>query len=254
MNVLVTGATGVIGHQAVPACSRPGTTWRGWLARPAADPRHPQPGRCRHRHRRRGLRAGSGLGTSLSKRGGRDGRRLAPSIGNLHEPSGRRPRRDQEAGLSGHRSRISSVRLTIGYAVMVAALAATLLGSFTLGSRLEPVPNAAGVHRLDPRAPCLRGQIHVPRASGGRSRCRSRAGSPTSPESAARAGAWSFMAADSPARLAAQTGPPLPSWPPWPARPATARSAGRSAATDSTPPSSATILNRRSLWSGRANR
>jgi hypothetical protein len=57
--------------------------------------------------------------------------------------------------------RISSVRLAIGYAVMVAALAATLLGSFTLGSRLEPVPNAAGVYRLDPRAQCLGGQIEV---------------------------------------------------------------------------------------------
>jgi Kef-type K+ transport system membrane component KefB len=59
----------------------------------------------------------------------------------------------------------SSVRLAIGYAVMVAALAATLLGSFTLGSRLEPVPNATGVYRLDPRAQCLGGQIEV-RQSG----------------------------------------------------------------------------------------
>jgi Kef-type K+ transport system membrane component KefB len=44
---------------------------------------------------------------------------------------------------------------------MVAALAATLLGSFTLGSRLEPVPNAAGVYRLDPPARCLGGRIEV---------------------------------------------------------------------------------------------
>lgn len=50
---------------------------------------------------------------------------------------------------SDSRPRSSSVRLVIGYAVMVAALAATLLGSFTLGSRLEPVPNAAGVYQLD---------------------------------------------------------------------------------------------------------
>jgi len=57
--------------------------------------------------------------------------------------------------------RISGVRLVIGYAVMVAALAATLLGSFTLGSRLEPVPNAAGVYRLDPPAQCLGGRIEV---------------------------------------------------------------------------------------------
>jgi Kef-type K+ transport system membrane component KefB len=59
------------------------------------------------------------------------------------------------------RPRISGVRLVIGYAVMVAALVATLLGSFTLGSRLEPVPNAAGVYRLDPPAQCLGGQIEV---------------------------------------------------------------------------------------------
>jgi Kef-type K+ transport system membrane component KefB len=63
------------------------------------------------------------------------------------------------AGGSGPRS--SGLRLVLGYAVMVAALAATLLGSFTLGSRLEPVPNAAGVYRLDPPARCLGGRIEV---------------------------------------------------------------------------------------------
>jgi Kef-type K+ transport system membrane component KefB len=63
------------------------------------------------------------------------------------------------------RPRISSLRLAIGYTVMVAALAATLLGSLTLGSRLESAPNAAGVYRLDPPAWCLGGQIEV-RQSG----------------------------------------------------------------------------------------
>jgi Kef-type K+ transport system membrane component KefB len=61
--------------------------------------------------------------------------------------------------------RISSLRLAIGYAVMAVALAATLLGSFTLGSRQELAVNAAGVYRVDPPAPCLGGQVEV-RQSG----------------------------------------------------------------------------------------
>jgi hypothetical protein len=62
-------------------------------------------------------------------------------------------------------SRVSSRRLAIGYAVVAAALAATLLGSLALGSHREPAVNAAGVYRLDPPAPCLGSQVVV-RQSG----------------------------------------------------------------------------------------
>ncbi len=44
---------------------------------------------------------------------------------------------------------------------MVAALAATFLGSFFLGSRREPAVNAAGVYRLDPPGPCLGRHVAV---------------------------------------------------------------------------------------------
>jgi Sodium/hydrogen exchanger family len=63
------------------------------------------------------------------------------------------------------RQAIPRLRLAIGYAVMAVALAATLLGSFALGSRQEPAVNAAGVYRVDPPAPCLGGQVEV-RQSG----------------------------------------------------------------------------------------
>ena len=70
-----------------------------------------------------------------------------------------------EPALADTAPRISSLRLAIGYAVMAVALAATLLGSFALGSRQEPAVNAAGVYRVDPPAPCLGGQVEV-RQSG----------------------------------------------------------------------------------------
>jgi hypothetical protein len=41
-------------------------------------------------------------------------------------------------------SRVSSRRLAIGYAAIAAALASTLLGSLTLGSRREPAVNRGG--------------------------------------------------------------------------------------------------------------
>src|SRR5215207_8612196 len=63
------------------------------------------------------------------------------------------------------RQAIPRLRLAIGYAVMAVALAATLLGSFALGSRQEPAVNVAGVYRVDPPAPCLGGQVEV-RQSG----------------------------------------------------------------------------------------
>jgi hypothetical protein len=58
-------------------------------------------------------------------------------------------------------SRVSSLRLAIGYAVMAAALAAILLGSLVLGSHRKPAVYAAGVDRLDPPAPCLGRQVEV---------------------------------------------------------------------------------------------
>src|SRR5215211_6919092 len=62
-------------------------------------------------------------------------------------------------------SRASSRRLAIGYAVMAAALAATLLGSLALGSHREPAVNAAGPYRLDSPSQCLGTQVEV-RQSG----------------------------------------------------------------------------------------
>jgi hypothetical protein len=58
-------------------------------------------------------------------------------------------------------SRVSSRRLAIGYAVMAAALAATLLGSLALGSYREPAVNAAGLYQVDPPAPCFGRQVEV---------------------------------------------------------------------------------------------
>src|SRR5215211_3882360 len=57
--------------------------------------------------------------------------------------------------------RVSTLRLAIGYAVMFAALAATVVISFALGSSREPAPKATGIYRLDPPAPCLGGRIEV---------------------------------------------------------------------------------------------
>jgi Kef-type K+ transport system membrane component KefB len=48
---------------------------------------------------------------------------------------------------------------------MAVALAATLLGSFALGTRRESAVGVAGVYRVDPPAPCLGGQVEV-RQSG----------------------------------------------------------------------------------------
>src|SRR5215207_8897265 len=48
---------------------------------------------------------------------------------------------------------------------LAAALAATLLGSFALGSHQEPAVSVAGIYRVDPPAPCLGGQVEV-RQSG----------------------------------------------------------------------------------------
>jgi Kef-type K+ transport system membrane component KefB len=59
----------------------------------------------------------------------------------------------------------SALGLAIGYAIMVAALAAAILGSFALGARREHPVNAAGAYRLDPPAACLGGQVEL-RQSG----------------------------------------------------------------------------------------
>jgi hypothetical protein len=61
--------------------------------------------------------------------------------------------------------RISRLRLAVGYAVMAVALAATLVGSFALGTRRESAGSVAGIYRVDPPAPCLGGQVEV-RQSG----------------------------------------------------------------------------------------